>query len=138
MNSTPHSPHALRPGTVVTVCMKGLFKLARHFALVTEKVCADGLSVVIANAIETGGPAEVSWSAFVQGRAFRAFYPSALPPETVLANAHDLFGARYSFLHWNCEHFANAAHGRFGSSDQIRGGLALAALMGGLIWAVAH
>ena len=92
MNSTPHSPHALRPGTVVTVCMKGLFKLARHFALVTEKVCADGLSVVIANAIETGGPAEVSWSAFVQGRAFRAFYPSALPPETVLANAHDLFG----------------------------------------------
>ena len=118
--------------------MKGLFKLARHFALVTEKVCADGLSVVIANAIETGGPAEVSWSAFVQGRAFRAFYPSALPPETVLANAHDLFGERYSFLHWNCEHFANAAHGRFGSSDQIRGGLALAALMGGLIWAVAH
>ena len=56
----------------------------------------------------------------------------------MLANAHDLFGARYSFLHWNCEHFANAAHGRFGSSDQIRGGLALAALMGGLIWAVAH
>ena len=138
MNSTPSSLQHLRPGTVVTVRMKGLFRLARHFALVTEKVCADGLPIVFANAIETGGPAEVRWNAFVQGRKFHATYPSALPPQTVLANAYALFGTRYSFLHWNCEHFANAAHGRFGRSDQIRGGLALAALMGGLLLAAAH
>ena len=30
-------PQSLRPGTVVTVQMKGLFKLAHHFALVSDK-----------------------------------------------------------------------------------------------------
>ena len=131
------SPEHLRPGTVVTVRMKGLFKLARHFALVTDKVCADGLPMVVANATQTKGPAEVRWQAFVQGRRFHASYPSALAPQTVLENAYAMFGTRYSFLHWNCEHFANAAHGRLGRSDQIRGGIALAALMGGLMLAMA-
>ncbi len=81
------SPRALRPGTVVTVQMKGLFKLAHHFALVTDRTGDDGLPLVVANAIETGGPAEVRWSDFVKGRQYRAFYPSTLPPRTVLTNA---------------------------------------------------
>jgi len=138
MNSTRKSPRTLRPGTVVTVQMKGLFKIAHHFALVTDKTGDDGLPVVVANAIETGGPAEVRWSDFVQGREYRAFYPSALPPQTVLYNAYAMFGTRYNLLRWNCEHFANTAHGRPGRSDQVRGGLALAALMGGMLLAAAR
>ena len=138
MNTARQSPQTLRPGTVVTVRMKGLFKLAQHFALVTDKTGNDGMPMVIANAIETGGPAHVRWTDFVQGRNYRAFYPSALRPETVLTNAYALFGTRYSFLHWNCEHFANAAHGRPGRSDQIRSGVALAALMGGMLLAAAR
>ena len=138
MNIARQSPRHLRPGTVVTVQMKGLFKLAQHFALVTTKTGPDGLPMVVANAIETGGPAEVSWTNFVQGREYRAFYPSTLPPQTVLYNAYAMFGTRYNFLHWNCEHFTNACHGRPGRSDQIRGGLALAAVMGGLVLAAAR
>ena len=132
------SPFALRPGTIVTVRIKGLFKLARHFALVTGKLGDDGLPMVVSNAIQTRGPAEVRWTDFLQGRRYSAFYPSTLPPQTVLANAYALFGTRYHLLRWNCEHFANAAHGRPGRSDQVRGGVVLAAFMSGLMLAVAR
>jgi hypothetical protein len=133
----PASPQNLVPGTVVTVQMKGLFALGHHFALVTDKKGADGKPVVIANSGNTGGPAEQSWDRFVQGRRYRAFYLSDLPPKVVLYNAYSMMGTRYNFLHWNCEHFANACHGRPAQSHQIRGGLALAALMGGLAVAAA-
>jgi hypothetical protein len=132
------SPLHLRPGTVVTVQMKGLFKLAHHFALVTDKIGSDGLPIVVANSGETGGPGEQRWSDFVKGRSYRAFYPSTLPAETVLYNAYSMFETRYDFFHWNCEHFANACHGRPAQSHQVRGGLVLAALMGGLALAAAR
>jgi hypothetical protein len=138
MNSTRRSPHRLHPGTVVTVQMKGLFRIAQHFALVTDKSGDDGMPIVVANAIKTRGPSEVRWCDFVQGREVRAFYPSNLPPQTVLHNAYAMFGMRYNLLLWNCEHFANAAHGGPGRSDQVRGGLALAALMGGMLLAAAR
>lgn len=136
--SAPISPRALRPGTVVTVQMKGLFKLAHHFALVSDRKGPDGMPMVIANSGETRGPGEVSWSAFVKGREYRAFYPSTLPPQTVLSNAYAMFGTRYDFLHWNCEHFANACHGRPAQSHQLRGGLMLAAMIGGVMLAAAR
>jgi hypothetical protein len=134
----PIPPQHLVPGTVVTVQMKGLFKLAHHFALVTGKIGADGLPIVVANSGENGGPGEQSWSAFVQGRSYRSFYPSNLPPDIVLYNAYSMFGTRYSLLHWNCEHFTNACHGRPAHSHQLRGGLAVAAILGGLALAVAR
>ena len=134
----PIPPQHLVPGTVVTVQMKGLFKLAHHFALVTDKIGADGLPIVVANSGEIGGPGEQSWSAFAQGRSYRSFYPSNLPPDIVLYNAYSMFGTRYSFLHWNCEHFANACHGRPAQSHQLRGGLAVAAVLGGLALAVSR
>jgi hypothetical protein len=138
MSAAQISPQRLRPGTVVTVQMKGLFKLAHHFALVTDKMGPDGLPIVVANSGETRGPGEQSWSGFVKGREYRAFYPSTLPSKTVLTNAYSMFGTRYNFLHWNCEHFANACHGRPAQSHQLRGGLMLAALMGGLMLAAAR
>src|SRR6202012_557946 len=100
MNNIP--PSHLVPGTVVTVQMKGLFALGHHFALVTDKKGADGQPIVIANSGETRGPAEQSWNAFVKGRSYRSFYPSALPPSVVLYNAYSMIGTRYNFLHWNC------------------------------------
>ena len=138
MSAAQISPQRLRPGTVVTVQMKGLFKLAHHFALVSDKTGPDGLPMVIANSGETRGPGEVSWTSFVKGREYRAFYPSTLPGKTVLTNAYSMFGTRYDFLHWNCEHFANVCHGRPAQSHQVRGGLMLAALMGGLVLAAAR
>jgi hypothetical protein len=132
MDSTPISAQRLRPGTVVTVQMKGLFKLAHHFALVTDKIGLDGLPIVVANSGEMGGPGEQLWNEFVQGRSYRSFYPSNLSPETVLYNAYSMFGTRYNFFHWNCEHFANACHGRPAQSHQLRGGLAFAAVVGGI------
>ena len=131
-------PTSLRPGTVVTVQMKGLFKLAHHFALVSDRKGPDGMPMVIANCGDTRGPGMRSWNAFVQGREYRAFYPSTLPPDTVLANAYAMFGTRYDFLHWNCEHFANACHGRPAQSHQLRGGLMLAAAIGGLMLVAAR
>ena len=136
--NTRVTPQHLVPGTVVTVQMKGLFKLAHHFALVSDKLGADGMPIVIANAGETGGPGEQLWNDFVQGRSYRSFYPSNLPPRTVLYNAYSMFGTRYNFLHWNCEHFANACHGRPAQSHQLRGGLMLAAVMGSLALAMAR
>lgn len=138
MNNTPIPPQHLKPGTIVTVQMKGLFRLAHHFALVTDKRGEDGMPMVVTNSGDFGGPAEQDWKGFVKGRRYRAFYPSNLPPGTVLYNAYSMFGTRYNFLHWNCEHFANACHGRPAQSHQIRGGLALAALMGGLMLAAAR
>jgi hypothetical protein len=138
MSAAQISPQRLRPGTIVTVQMKGLFKLAHHFALVSDKMGRDAMPMVIANSGETRGPGEQSWSGFVKGREYRAFYPSALPSKTVLTNAYSMFGTRYNFLHWNCEHFANACHGRPAQSHQLRGGLMLAALMGGLMLAAAR
>jgi hypothetical protein len=138
MPATPIPPQRLRPGTVVTVQMKGLFKLAHHFALVADRFGPDGMPIVVANSGESGGPGEQSWSEFVKGREYRAFYPSTLPPETVLTNAYSMFGTRYDFLRWNCEHFANACHGRPAQSHQVRGGLMLAAVMGGLVLAAAR
>jgi hypothetical protein len=136
--NAPILPQHLVPGTVVTVQMKGLFKLAHHFALVTNKMGADGLPIVVANTGDHGGPGEQSWSEFVQGRSYRSFYPSNLPPDVVLYNAYSMFGTRYSFLHWNCEHFANVCHGRPAQSHQVRGGLAFAAVLGGLALAVSR
>ncbi len=138
MNNTPIPPSHLVPGTVVTVQMKGLFKLAHHFALVTDKTGADGLPMVVANSGETGGPGEQLWNHFVKGRSYRSFYPSNLPPSTVLYNAYSMFGTRYNFLHWNCEHFANACHGRPAQSHQVRSGVLLAAIMGGIALAAAR
>jgi hypothetical protein len=138
MNSTPIPPRRLRPGTVVTVQMKGLFKLAHHFALVTDKIGPDGLPIVIANSGDIGGPGEQLWCEFVQGRSYRSFYPSNLSSKTVLYNAYSMFGTRYNFFHWNCEHFANACHGRQAQCHQLRGGLAFAALMGGIALAAAR
>ena len=132
MNAALIPPQDLIPGTIVTVQMKGLFALVHHFALVTDKMGADGLPIVVANSNDTDGPGERSWSDFVQGRSYRSFYPSTLPPEVVLYNAYSMFGTRYNFLHWNCEHFANACHGRPAQSHQLRGGLALAAVVGSL------
>ena len=121
-------PQELVPGTVVTVQMKGLFSVAHHFALVTDKKSADGLPVMLSNSGELGGPGEQPWDAFVKGRPYRAFYPGKLAPETVLANAYSKFHTRYDFWRWNCEHFANACHGRPAQSHQVRGGLLLAAM----------
>lgn len=132
------SPLHLRPGTVVTVQMKGFFKLAHHFALVTNRIGSDGRPLVVANSGETGGPSEQRWTDFVKQRDYRAFYPSTLSPETVLYNAYSMFGTRYDFFHWNCEHFVNACHGRPAQSHQIRSGLVLAALMGGLALAASR
>ena len=132
MNQRRVSPRDLIPGTIVTVQMKGLFSLAHHFALVTDKIGMDGLPAVLSNSGELGGPGEQTWSAFVKGRPYRAFYPSNLSSERVLYNAYSMFETRYSFWHWNCEHFANACHGRPAQSHQVRGGLVLAAMMGGL------
>jgi hypothetical protein len=130
--NTPIPPTHLLPGTVVTVQMKGVFKLAHHFALVTDKTGADGLPIVLANSGETGGPGEQSWTAFVKGRSYRSFYPSNLPPRTVLYNAYSMYGTRYDFMRWNCEHFVNACHGKPAHSHQVRSGIMLAALMSGL------
>lgn len=138
MNTAPISAEKLRPGTVVTVQMKGLFRLAHHFALVTGKTGPDGLPMVVANSGETGGPGEQSWTDFAKGRRYHAFYPSTLPPETVLHNAYSMFGTRYNFLRWNCEHFANACHGRPARSHQVRGGVAVMAILGGIALAVAR
>ena len=138
MNNTSVPPLRLIPGTVVTVQMKGLFGLAHHFALVTDRTGADGLPMVVANSGETGGPGEQLWTHFVKRRSHRSFYPSNLPPRTVLYNAYSMFGTRYNFLHWNCEHFANACHGRPAQSHQIRGGVLLAAIMGGIALAAAR
>lgn len=134
----PIAPQDLLPGTIVTVQMKGLFQLAHHFALVSDKTGADGMPRVVTNSGDFGGPAEQDWSAFVKGRRYRAFYPSNLPPRTVLYNAYSMFGTRYHLLQWNCEHFANACHGRPAQSHQVRGGLALAALLGGIALAAAR
>ncbi len=138
MNNAPIPPERLRPGTVVTVQMKGLFRLAHHFALVSGKKGPDGKPIVIANSGETGGPGEQNWTDFVKGRSYRSFYPSNLASGTVLYNAYSMFGTHYDFFHWNCEHFVNACHGRPAQSHQIRGGLVLAALMGGLAIAAAR
>jgi hypothetical protein len=131
-------PSQLIPGTIVTVQMKGLFSLAHHFALVIDKTGADGLPMVITNSGELGGPGEQCWSEFVKGRPYRAYYPSNLPSERVLYNAYSMADTRYSLFHWNCEHFANACHGRPVQSHQLRGGLALAAMVGGIAIAVAR
>ncbi len=137
MTNAPIPPQQLVPGTVVTVQMKGWFALAHHFALVTDKTGRDGLPIVVANSGESGGPGEKSWSEFVQGRSYRSFYPSNLAPERVLYNAYSMFGTRYNLISWNCEHFANACHGRPVQSHQVRG-IALAALVGGLALAAAR
>lgn len=138
MNNAPIPPQYLVPGTVVTVQMKGLFALAHHFALVTNKTGADGLPIVVANSGDMGGPGEQLWSDFVKGRPYRSFYPSNLPSDVVLYNAYSMFGTRYNFFHWNCEHFANICHGRPAQSHQLRGGLAFAAIVGGLALAAAR
>ena len=96
------------------------------------------VALVVANSSDFGGPGEQSWTEFVKGRSYRSFYPSNLPPKTVLYNAYSMFGTRYNFVHWNCEHFANACHGRPAQSHQIRGGLAFAAVVGGIALAVAR
>jgi hypothetical protein len=138
LNDTAIPAQRLIPGTVVTVQMKGLFKLAHHFALVTDKLGPDGMPIVVSNSGDTQGPAEFSWSDFVQGRQYRSFYPSDLPPKTVLYNAYSMFETRYSFLHWNCEHFVNACHGKPAQSHQLRSGIAFLAIVGGLALAASR
>ena len=131
-------PGFLVPGTIVNAPMKGWLGLTRHFAIVTRKRGADGLPIVVANARESGGPAEESWSKFTGGVPHeRAYYPSRLPPDQVLYNAYSMFGTRYNLISWNCEHFVNACHGLPVTSRQVTG-FALAAMVGGIALAAAH
>ena len=90
VNNTRIPPQQLVPGTIVTVQMKGLFKLAHHFALVSEKLGDDGLPMVVTNSGDFGGPGEQPWDDFVQGRSYRSFYPSNLPPKGATIEEHRL------------------------------------------------
>lgn len=131
-------PSFLLPGTVVTAPMLGWLGLTQHFAIVTNKRGADGMPVMVANSRSAGGPAEESWQKFTEGRALHsaAYYPSALAPDLVLAQAYRLFGTRYHLLKWNCEHYVNACHGLPATSRQVgqakQAGLAVAAFVGGI------
>lgn len=131
-------PGFLLPGTIVNAPMRGWW-LTRHFGIVSAKRGADGMPVMLANSQNRGGPGEESWAQFTEGnRHDRAYYPSSLAPEDVLANAYGLFGTRYNLMSWNCEHFVNASHGLRPTSRQVIGGIALAAVVGGLAIAAAH
>jgi hypothetical protein len=132
-------PNFLLPGTIVNAPMRGWLGLTRHFGIVTAKRGADGMPVMIANARAAGGPAEELWTKFTEGQLHeRAYYPSKLPPEQVLTNAYGMFGTRYNLVSWNCEHFVNACHGLRPTSRQVAGGLALAAVVGGIALAAAR
>jgi hypothetical protein len=132
-------PRNLLAGTIVNAPMKGWLGLTRHFAIVTSKRDADGMPIVIANSRGNGGPGEESWSRFTEGQLHeRAYYPSRLAPEQVLYNAYAMFGTRYNLISWNCEHFVYACHGMRPASRQVAGGLAMAALVGGIALAAAR
>jgi hypothetical protein len=132
-------PSFLLPGTIVNAPMKGWFGLTRHFGIVSAKRGVDGMPIMIANAQDAGGPAEEVWAKFTEGNLHeRAYYPSKLPPDQVLYNAYGMFGTRYNLLAWNCEHFVNACHGLRPHSRQVAGGLALAAVVGGIALAASR
>src|SRR6201986_4426899 len=120
-------PSFLLPGTIVNAPMRGWW-LTRHFGIVSAKRGADGMPVMLANSQNRGRPGEESWLQFTEGqRHDRAYYPSALSPDEVLANAYRLFDTRYNVVSWNCEHFVNASHGFRPISRQVIGGFALVA-----------
>jgi hypothetical protein len=83
----------------------------------------------------------VGFDDFARGRQVRTVSRDMSPAQRdqAVERALSRVGERaYSLGGWNCEHFANTAHGRPGRSDQVRGGLALAALMGGMLLAAAR
>jgi hypothetical protein len=137
-------PSFLLPGTVVTAPMRNWLGLTQHFGIVTNQRGPDGMPVMVANSRSAGGPAEESWVKFTEGRAQHsgAYYPSALAPELVLANAYGMFGSRYHLLKWNCEHYVNACHGLPATSRQVgqvrQAGFAFVALVGGIALAAAR
>ena len=144
MRPVPPPPQSLLPGTIVNAPMKGWLGLTRHFGIVSTETGPDGLPVMIANSHNSGGPAKESWSKFTEGHAHeRAYYPSALTPQEVIANAAALFGTRYDLFAWNCEHFVNACHGLPARSSQVGkvaqlGRFALALALSGLVLAAMH
>ena len=129
-------------GTIVTAPMKGWLGLTRHFGLVTHQRGADGMPVMVANSMASGGPAEESWDKFTEGKGLHtgAYYPSAREPDAVLANAYRLFGTRYHLLKWNCEHFVNVCHGLPAKSRQVGQAqqFAMAAIVGGIALAASR
>ena len=138
MRDTLIPPRFLTPGTVVNAPMKSWLGLTWHYGIVSNRIVPEGLPIMLANSWATGGPGEESWDKFTEGQHHysRAWYPSALLPEEVLANAYRLFGTRYNLVTWNCEHFVTSCHGLPAASKQIR--VAMAAVMGGLALAAAR
>jgi hypothetical protein len=124
-------PLHLRIASIVTVSIMETLGLATHYGLVSNAIGMDGLPMVLAISSKYRRPTLVTWSEFTQGMPYKsASYPSQLHPTQVFHNAFLLSGKPYDFWTWNCECFAKACHGLPGESDQVKTGVAIAALAG--------
>jgi Lecithin retinol acyltransferase len=119
-------PRTILPGTIIYVVVWGIFC---HRGIVSDRR-QNGVPMVIANARDTQGVAEVPLEKFTTGPpCFVEGYPSELPPEEVLYRARCMLGKPYDLLRFNCEHFVSVCHGKRPSSPQV-GAVALLVAVG--------
>jgi hypothetical protein len=137
MNAPKLHPNFYHSGTIFIVPMRKWLGVPRHWGLATNNMGPDGIRTIIANAPDTKGPAEVSWSKFTDGWEYEsAIYPGELSPQQVLHNAMLHWHIPYNLTEWNCEQFAKACHGLPPRSRQVE--IVTAGLIaGGLIYAAA-
>jgi hypothetical protein len=106
----------LVPGAVLRVS-HGAYD---HLGLVGDQWIG-GERAVLSLSATHGGLVEEPFSTFEGGRRVTLEgYPGSLPPEEVIRRARALGAFRYSWTHFNCEHFVCRAHGVNEESPQLR------------------
>lgn len=108
-----------------------------HWMILAER---NGRHTAISNSARLGGVTEDWLEDVLPGQTWRVVgYPGALPLAHVLSRARSRIGHPYKLLSWNCEDFANWAHGMEVRSPQ-RASLAatLSILALGLLAARTH
>ena len=129
--STPSLSHDvsiwdLRVGTVIRVAHDWY----HHVALVGDRL-SGGERTVLAFSAEAKGFIEQPFSAFARERAVTVEgFLGSLAPEVVMQRARSTRGKPYSWIDFNCEHFARFAHGVDIVSPQLHGWASLAGLLG--------
>ncbi len=118
------------PGDIIAT----LFGTYHHYSLVTDRICEEGLPMLISATKRNGTVREETWNTVTQGKQT---YITKLSlngtVEEVLAKARSRVDSwKYSLAGSNCEHFVNWARGVGMTSNQVQAGVA-----GGLLGAIA-
>ncbi|MDD1794794.1 lecithin retinol acyltransferase family protein [Enterovibrio makurazakiensis] len=122
---------SVKPGDIVATD----FGLYEHWSIVTDKLCDQGLYMLISATKRNGTVIEEPWNVVTQGKKTIVSNVSSLNTiDEMLQKARTQIGRwKYSVTDNNCEHFVTWASGAKVTSNQLASGLTGGTVGAGLV-----